>query len=109
MSTLQASKDRISAGQLVLAGLVILIWSTAWISASGIEGSSKGQPSIESVLIDASSEWPSGDPSAADSDPSVFFSPPRAPAKLCSLGFVKPPARLVSYPNLPQGPPLLIL
>lgn len=88
--------------------LVFLTWGTASANAPALDHQFDGPGSHQAVLLDTSGD-----------SPSTELGPPGTPLPVIplatghlvfspSLSFVEPPARLLSYPNLPQGPPPLV-
>lgn len=88
--------------------LVFLTWGTASANAPALDHQLDGPGSHQAVLLD----------SLGDS-PSTELGPPSTPLPAIplatghlvyspSLSFIEPPARFLSYPSLPQGPPFLV-
>ncbi|MBW0148324.1 hypothetical protein [Marinobacter arenosus] len=62
--------------------------------------------SFQPALLDASGDSPFGEPGSTDPDASGRFLLPGYSGHSPNLFFIEPPARLLSFPTLPQGPPL---
>lgn len=108
MSETQVSENASRLGLTLALVLVFLAWSMAGASAPALDHQFDGPGSCQVVLLDSSGDSPSADlgppgtalPVVPLASGHLVFSP--------SLFFMEPPARLLSYPSLPQGPPSLV-
>ncbi len=105
MPTWRVSENRISECQLWLVALVILVWAMAGASTPLVDKLPEGLGTSHTALVDAPYEWSSADSNPVDTAGFGLLPIGHADAQRPALGFINPPARLVSYPHLPQGPP----
>jgi hypothetical protein len=88
--------------------LVFLAWGASSANAPALDHQFDGLGSSQAVLLDSSGDSPSTElgpphtvlPIISRISGDLVFSP--------NLLFVQPPARFLSYPALPQGPPFLV-
>jgi hypothetical protein len=108
MSETQVSENVSRFGLTLALVLVFLAWSMAGVSAPAVDHQFDGPGSCQVVALDSSGDSPSADLGPPGTALSVF---PLASGHLVfspNLFFVEPPARFLSYPSLPQGPPHLV-
>ncbi|MCG7200520.1 hypothetical protein MD273_12375 [Marinobacter pelagius] len=96
---------RISLFSLLITGLLLLFVSGASHPVLDPQLDDHGSPTL--VSVDGSGDSASPEPSVSVSSDLLLRDPGlRAEFSSC-LGFVQPPQRLLSFPELPQGPPYL--
>ncbi|GAA0847047.1 hypothetical protein GCM10009113_22760 [Marinobacter szutsaonensis] len=96
---------RISLFSLLITGLLLLFVNGFAHPVIDPQIDDHGSPTLVSVNGEGDSTSP--EPSVSVSSDLLFRAPGLRAEFSSSLGFIQPPERLLSFPELPQGPPYL--
>ena len=96
---------RISLFSLLITGLLLLFVNGFTHPVLDPQLDDHGSPTL--VSVDGSGDSTSPEPSVSVSSDLLFREPGLRVELSSCLGFIRPPQRLLSYPELPQGPPYL--
>lgn len=105
IASLNRETIRVSLFTLLITGLLLLLVNGSTHPVLDPQLDDHGSPTL--VSVDGSGDSSSPEPSVCVSSATLFRDPGlRAELSSC-LGFIQPPQRLLSFPELPQGPPYL--
>lgn len=92
----------------LLMALAFFTWGASGVSAPALDQQFDEPGSFSVALVHGSGDSSSPEPGAINTHVPGF--PLDTALSTCSpsLFFVEPPARFLSYPALPQGPPVLV-
>lgn len=105
IASLNRDTIRVSLFTLLITGLLLILVNGSTHPVLDPQLDDHGSPTL--VSVDGSGDSTSPEPSVCVSSAMLFRDPGlRAELSSC-LGFIQPPQRLLSFPELPQGPPYL--
>lgn len=104
MAQLRVSQNRNRLCLIMLMALM-MVYGAVGSGLSAADHPFDEPGSFQPALLDASGDSPSGEPGSTDSAAPGRFLLAGYSGHSPNLFFIEPPARLVSYPTLPQGPP----